>query len=1164
MLLVTGSPGAGKSALLSGFVERMAARGVTVPHHFMRRGAYDWDAPYAVQSSLVAQIEALYPQMVNADARPERRLVELLLRISNKLLIPEQRRLILVIDGLNEALADGSENPLPRFLPHALPPGVFVLSSIRAGHPYLSFFGERADRWLRTLDLDRAIDSRHGATQAFWAHHGPRLGLPPEFVQAAVRAADGSPLHAALLRQQLAVLPPAERSEYASAPLPYNLWGLLEALTAPLAEADGPGTQARPEQAAARELLGLLCAVRAAVPLRLLSRVLGAVRYTPPAAALAAPFVLTEQTPLGPGLRMAHDCFRELVQTRIGPQELRRHARRLVQMLAAWPPDAAEPADTTGAEAAFRRAYALRYGVLHRIDAGDWAAVEQLLGDVAYLIAKCREAGTLPLEHDFAVASARCPDPVRQKEWRDLQRAVREETHWLRRDPASLPTRLYNRLRRMGWPGARIGRALSMPQGVAQLRLQRGIGGHERTFTGHASSVYGCAATRDGKRLVTASWDKTLRVWDLSTGHVLHTLKGHTAEVTACAVLPDGQRVVSSSADNTLKVWELSSGRELLNLAGHGGEVTACAVFPDGKHALSGARDKTLKLWDLATGKAVQTLKGHLSWVTACAVLEDGERVLSGSWDKTLKLWDAASGREIATLSGHTAGVRAVAVLPDGHRAVSGSEDHTLKLWDLRAGTELVTFQGHTSGVTGCAILPDGRRMVSTAKDKTLKVWDLNSGQVLATLHGHSAWVTACVALPGGRHVASGSDDYSVKIWDLTAGHELSTLHGHSAAVSSCAGVPADASGRADSELREAAQAALSADGEWPAIEEIEDRSGSWSESLVQSQAGTGNRLLTGSADRTLKVWDLAAGKAVQTLKGHTDLVTSCAVSPDGRRAVSGSWDKTLRVWDLSTGTLRRTLTGHTWFVTACVLIDGGRRAVSGSWDKTLRVWDLESGAEILALRGHTAQVTCAAVLPGGTRLLSGSRDSTLRVWDLSSGQELRALRGHIDFVTTCVALPDGLHALSGSEDRSLKLWDLQTGEEKLVLSGHAAAVSACAVTPDGLCAISGSEDHTLKVWDLASGRCLDTVYGVAPFDCVAAFAGRICAGDRVGNVWLLSATADGIEAETLAGEPEPVPPVPPPVTVPPPAAGVPRSSPPPSRPPPGAPGSDEPTRPPR
>ena len=894
-LLITGSPGSGKSAVLSQFIAAREKLGQQVPQHFLRRGVADWDYPYAVQLSLVTQIEALFPGSFNPDARPERRLVELLLRISNRHLIPSHKRLLLIVDGLNEAVAEGSDNPLPRFLPQALPPGVFVVGSIRSGHPYLSFFAERS---FRCIDLDRGVDGKHRASQALWAYHGPRLGLPPEYIKTAVRCAEGNPLHASLLADHLERLPIAERAARVGEPVPYGLWGMLEYLSQPLWE-EGELQPGGPLPA--RTALGLLCAARIALPLPLLRQILGASFANSAAHGeedflhIAGPFLHAETTPLGPGYRLAHDCFRELVVARLGAQEMRRLHRKLAQTLAAWP---LVPA-ASDREADFYRSYALRYAIHHRVEAGDWTGVEQVCSDVEFLIAKCRDAGTLALENDFAMASSRCPDPVRQKEWRDLQRAVREETHWLRRDPVALPSLLYNRLRCFGWPGARISRALSMPQGVPQLRLQRGIGGYERTLTGHASSVYGCTVTSDGKRLISASWDKTLKVWDLGSGHQLLTLKGHTAEVTACVLLPDEQRVLSASADMTLRLWDLASGRELETLHSHTGEITCLAVFPDGYRVVSGARDKTLKIWDLRTGQVLMTLKGHLSWVAACGVLAGGERIVSGSWDKTLKLWDVATGRELATLSGHAAGVRTLAVFPDGRRVISGAEDHTLKLWDLTAGQELTAYQGHTAGVTSCTVLPDGRRMVSTAKDKTLRVWDVQSGQALATLQGHSAWVTACAALPDGRQVASGSDDYSIKIWDLTAGQELATLQGHSAAVSSCAMVPGQ------------------------------------------------QMVLTGSADRTLKLWDVSGGSAFLTLKGHGDLVTSCAVSPSGRQAVSGSWDKTLRLWDLTTGEMVRVFTGHSWFVTACAFLPDGKRAVSGSWDKSLRVWELESGAEI-------------------------------------------------------------------------------------------------------------------------------------------------------------------------------------------------------------------------
>ena len=145
--------------------------------------------------------------------------------------------------------------------------------------------------------------------------------------------------------------------------------------------------------------------------------------------------------------------------------------------------------------------------------------------------------------------------------------------------------------------------------------------------------------------------------------------------VMAVAVTPDGRRAVSGSDDRTLKVWDLEQGALLATLEGHGGWVMAVAVTPDGRRAVSGSDDRTLKVWDLEQGALLATLEGHGDGVTAVAVTPDGRRAVSGSDDRTLKVWDLEQGALLATLEGHGDWVTAVAVTPDGRRAVSGSDD---------------------------------------------------------------------------------------------------------------------------------------------------------------------------------------------------------------------------------------------------------------------------------------------------------------------------------------------------------------------------------------------------------------------------------------------------------------------------------------------------------
>ena len=238
-----------------------------------------------------------------------------------------------------------------------------------------------------------------------------------------------------------------------------------------------------------------------------------------------------------------------------------------------------------------------------------------------------------------------------------------------------------------------------------------------------------------------------------------------------------------------------------------------------------------------------------------------------------------------------------------------------------------------------------------------------------------------------------------------------------------------------------------------------------------------GSRILSGSNDNTLRLWDAASGQCLLELRGHSKGINACAWSPDGSRILSGSNDNTLRLWDAASGQCLPELKGHSNGVSACAWSPDGSRILSGSYDQTLRLWDAASGQCLLELEGHPDWVSACAWSPDGSRILSGSWDKTLRLWDAASGQCLLELKGHSDWVRACAWSPDGSRILSGSYDQTLRLWDAASGQCLLELKGHSNSVNACAWSPDGSRILSGSNDNTLRLWDAASGQCLWTGY---------------------------------------------------------------------------------------
>ncbi|KAJ7202947.1 quinon protein alcohol dehydrogenase-like superfamily [Mycena haematopus] len=263
---------------------------------------------------------------------------------------------------------------------------------------------------------------------------------------------------------------------------------------------------------------------------------------------------------------------------------------------------------------------------------------------------------------------------------------------------------------------------------------------------------------------------------------------------------------------------------------------------------------------------------------------------------------------------------------------------------------------------------------------------------------------------------------------------------------------------------------------QWPStIAVLEQHTG-----RVRSVAysANGKRIVSGSDDCTVRIWDAETGAALrEPLEGHTDVVTSVVFSPDGKRIVSGSHDHTLRIWNAETGAaLREPLEGHTDAVTSVAFSPDGKRIVSGSYDHTVCIWDADTGAALREpLEGHTRVVASVAFSPDGKRIVSGSYDHTVCIWDAETGAALRKpLEGHIDWVASVAFSPDGKRIVSGSYDHTVCIWDADTGAAlREPLEGHTGLVTSVAFSPDSKRIVSGSDDCTVRIWDAETGAAL-------------------------------------------------------------------------------------------
>ena len=246
----------------------------------------------------------------------------------------------------------------------------------------------------------------------------------------------------------------------------------------------------------------------------------------------------------------------------------------------------------------------------------------------------------------------------------------------------------------------------------------------------------------DGKYLVAGAEDKTVKIWDIKTGALKHSLYGHELDIYSLDFSHDNRLLVSGSGDGKAKIWNMETGKCEFTLGndeiGPKEGVTSVAISPDGRTVAAGSLDCVVRLWDVQTGKFLESFKGHDDSVYSVAFSPDGKTLASGSLDKTLKLWDV-SGRAngssssslqqqhyrcIATLSGHRDYVLSVAFSPDGKWLISGSKDRSVQFWDPRSNVLHLMLQGHKNSVISVALSPQQQVFATGSGDFRARVWE--------------------------------------------------------------------------------------------------------------------------------------------------------------------------------------------------------------------------------------------------------------------------------------------------------------------------------------------------------------------------------------------------------------------------------------------------------
>jgi WD40 repeat protein len=636
-------------------------------------------------------------------------------------------------------------------------------------------------------------------------------------------------------------------------------------------------------------------------------------------------------------------------------------------------------------------------------------------------------------------------------------------------------------------------------EGEQSLRTALSLLARPLSRFAHEDEVVAAALSPDGKRLVTASLDRTARIWDVASGMQLARLT-HDGPVTSVTFSPTGQYLATASWDapalarfleggTTVRLWDAQAPsaemRDLRQMRQQGVYALVWGFSPDGKYLFAGGdragatkspglseltsqnRNESRPsqayqpniqphrawVWEVNSGREVARV-AHENTVTSAAMSPDGRYLATSSYDKTVRIWSLPGGRQMARLP-LDGWVEAVQFSPDGKylAAATSIDGYSAHLWELQppSSTQPVgrirrlARLEHKGTVSVLAFSPDSKYLATAGAEALARVWEIRTTREVAR-GPHEQIITALTFSPDGQFLATASLDRTARVWDIRDGGEL---------------------------------ARITHEGQVYGVQFSPD----------------GTSLATVSADRSARLWEANSARWKAARMRFISELVGFLFSPDGRYLAVSSWEDTVRLWQTADGRemLRLTHPSHrkgsmAHKVYALAYSPDGRYLCAGAVDGLAVVWEAATGREVIRVQHEEGRVekrdiNAVVFSPDSRYLVTAGGNDVARIWEVESGRLITSMAHQsdpagsspgrslfYDGIRSVAFRPDGKLLATASDDRTTRVWDVGTGREAARLD-HEAGVHGVAFSRDGSLLATLSSDDTTRVWEVSAGR---------------------------------------------------------------------------------------------